>query len=111
MTKLGPPSVGISAQIPQGMRDQIDEFGRASHTNLSESVRRLLHNGLCTAAIPSGTFDGEPTGISVSVPLEMRNQIDEFGTANKANRSEAIRLLLHRGLAAWAAVKAQHAPP
>jgi hypothetical protein len=93
------------------MRDQIDEFGDVSHTNLSESIRRLLHTGLRTTAIPHGTFHGEPTGISISIPLEIRNQIDEFGTANKTNRSEAIRLLLHRGLAAWAAVKAQHAPP
>lgn len=68
----------------------------------------IPHEGKCRAMTKQGPSS---VGISAQIPQGIRDQIDEFGTANKANRSEAVRLLLHRGLAAWAAVKAQHAPP
>lgn len=47
-------------------------------------------------------------GISASIPVETRKKIDQYAKDNKVNRSEAIRRLLRRGLAASAAPTTVH---
>lgn len=68
----------------------------------SETIRRLIQLGLATSIFPATASGTATDKIELYVPIEFRNDIDQFAKASNMSRSKAVKELIHRGLIARA---------